>query len=157
MWFWFFISYLMLISFGVVVLLIFWELTSAVFDDENKPGAITLFPPTPAEDAATLAYVNNNQYLRTDGPDAKQVKITTTNLPPINVTLPMGTIMATTIVNILEPVLMVSKQDDIRIYYPDNSVEYFSKLNDKWEKIPTSYKNVYEYATRTNCIIVENL
>lgn len=89
--------------------------------------------------------------------DAKQIEITTTNLPPLKVTLPMGTIMATTVVNIMKPVLLISKQDDIRIYYPDNSIEYLSVLSKKWEKVQTTYNSVYEYATRTNCIIVENL
>jgi hypothetical protein len=79
------------------------------------------------------------------------------NPPPTKVTLPMGTIMATTVVNIMKPVLLVSKQDDIRIYYPDNSVDYLSVLTEKWEKVQTSYRSVYEYATKTDCIIVENL
>ena len=159
MWFWFFISYLILVVYFAVVWVIFSELISSVFYDKVENNVVSnLAPPTPSEDQATLAYVDNQSYLRTDGPDAKQVKITTNgaDLPPLNVTLPMGTVMATTFVNILEPVLLLSKQDDIRIYHPDNSVEYYS-YKGEWERIKVGYGNVYEYATRTNSIILENL
>lgn len=102
----------------------------------------------------------NIPYLQVYAPDPvpEVVQITTSDIPGLStVSLPMGTIMATSTVNIMAPVMLVSKQDDIRIYYPDNSLEYFSIVNKKWEKVLTTYKSVYEYATKTDSIIVENL
>jgi hypothetical protein len=74
----------------------------------------------------------------------------------IKTDLPMGSVMATNTVNINMPVLLVGKQNDLRIYYPDNTVDYFSYIGE-WKKIKTGYRSVYEYATRTDSIIMENL
>lgn len=102
----------------------------------------------------------NLPYLQTytPGQSSTVVKITTRDIAGLStVSLPIGTVTATSTVNIMAPVMLLSKQDDMRIYYPDNSVEYFSGLTKKWDKVQTSYRSVYEYATKMDCIIVENL
>lgn len=60
-------------------------------------------------------------------------------------------------INKKNPVLLLSKREDIRIYYPDNSVEFLSKKDNQWKRIPTSYSDVYEYAQKSHSIILENL
>lgn len=58
-------------------------------------------------------------------------------------------------VNINEPVLLIGKADNYKIYYPDNSVELFS--GNRWKKYQTPHQSVYAYATLTKSTIVENL
>lgn len=147
----------MLFTYFIVVALIWLAFSVLIY-----AAVVELFIPWYDKSSVKTTQLNDTSvttgYLRFNDPSTvKQVKLVTTNLPPIDVTLPMGSIMATSIVNVNEPVLLVSKQDDIRIYYPDNTIEYFSVMNKKWEKVKTSYKSVYEYANRSHSIIVENL
>lgn len=54
------------------------------------------------------------------------------------------------------PVLILTKQDDLRIYHPDNTVEYLS-YDGSWDRVAVQHKSVYEYSKVLGCIILEEL
>lgn len=74
----------------------------------------------------------------------------------VNTCLPEGNDPVYMTVAITKPVLLISKRDELLIYHPDNTVEYFSRKG-KWKKVKTNYASVYEYAHKMDSIIMENL
>jgi hypothetical protein len=78
------------------------------------------------------------------------IPLSNVGLPPV--VLPYECVSPT--VSITKPTLLIGKNNSLKIYYPDNSVEIY---NNRWKRYQTPHQSVYSYATATHSDIIENI